>query len=328
MQEKLSHLLTNEEKSSIMEKTFTSQRRMESNFDNKKYLHLLTQELAKRVDQTSGKLYVEINGKLLKDDFATRIFYGYDGENKRKLIAEIKQDLEILVCINAKHIIENTPMTKKGIPCIQHIELTLKRIETAAWIKPQVVITHINIEEMYDLIFSFEKKFQKKGYKVRENYLKKGFPTSKNLLLSENGFGNDDHIPIMKKIAFVTGIGTESGKLDTCIGQIYSDHEIGLNSSFCMLQTLPLSELSSEHPINQAWLKKRENEILTQDDFWETVEDSSQESFRIMKDLLDDQLEEDNLIRTYKKVSDMIICPTLSCIADLSKAEALAQQEL
>ena len=105
---------------------------MGSSFDNKKYLHLLTEELMERLNKTSGKLYVEINGKLLKDDFATRIFSGYDGENKRKLIAEIKQDLEILVCINAKHIIENTPMTKKGIPCIQHIELTLKRIETAA----------------------------------------------------------------------------------------------------------------------------------------------------------------------------------------------------
>jgi len=120
------------------------------------HLHLLIQELGKRVDQTSGKLYVEINGKLLKDDFATRIFSGYDGENKRKLIAEFKPDLDILVCINAKHIIENTPMTKKEVPCIQHIELTLKRIETATGIKPQVVITHINIEEMYDLIFAFE----------------------------------------------------------------------------------------------------------------------------------------------------------------------------
>lgn len=161
---------------------------MESNFDNKKYLTLLSSELRKRADQTKGKLYVEINGKLLKDDFAERIFSGYDKENKRKLIAEFKQDLEILVCINAQHIIENTPMTKKAIPCIQHIELTLKRIETATGIKPHLVISHINPEEMYDLVFSFEKRFQKKGYRVRENYLKKGFPLNKNLLLSENGF--------------------------------------------------------------------------------------------------------------------------------------------
>lgn len=132
----------------------------------------------------------------------------------------------------------------------------------------------------------------------------------------------------MKKIVFVTGIGTESGKLDTCIGQIYRDHEIGLQSSFCMLQTLPLSELNPENPINQAWLKKRENETLNQDDFGETIEDSSLESFTIMKDLLDSELEADNLIKQYTKVSDMIICPTGACIADLSQAEALAQKEV
>lgn len=301
---------------------------MESNFDNKKYVDLLSSQLRERSRQTQGKLYVEVNGKLLKDDFSERIFSGYDGGNKRKLIAELKSDLEILVCINAQNIIENTPMTKKEIPCMQHIDFTLKRIETATGIKPHLVITHINIEEMYDLIFSFEKRFQKKGYKVWEIYLKKGFPINKQLLLSENGFGNDDHIPIMKKLVFVTGIGTESGKLDTCIGQIYRDHEIGLHSSFCMMQTLPLGKLSSENPINQAGLKRRENEILTQDDFWETIEDSSQESFTIMKNLLDSELEEDNLIRQYKKVSDMIICPTLECISDISQAEKLAKEEL
>lgn len=199
---------------------------MDNNFDNKKYLELVVADLRERANQTKGKLYVEINGKLLKDDFAQRIFSGYDGENKKKLIAELKQDLEILVCVNAEAIIANVPMTKKALPCVEHIELTLKRIETSTGIKPHLVITHINPEEMYDLIFAFEKRFQKKGYRVREQYLKKGFPINKKLLLSESGFGNDDHIPIMKKIALVTGIGEESGKLSTAIGQLYQDHEI------------------------------------------------------------------------------------------------------
>lgn len=240
---------------------------MPINFDNKKYLELVNKELRERAGKTKGKLYVEINGKLLKDDFAARIFEGYESDNKKKLIADLKLDLEILVCINAENIINNSPMTKQGKPCIEHTEHTLKRIEAATGLKPHMVITNINIEEMYDIIFSFEKKFQKKGYRVWEQYLKKGFPLNKAYLLSEDGFGDDDHIPIMKKIALVTGIGRNSGKLATCIGQIYRDHKIGLESSFCMFQTLPLSELPPENRINQAWLYKRENEILTQDDF-------------------------------------------------------------
>ena len=301
---------------------------METAFDSKKYLELVLKDLRTRAQQTTGKLYVEINGKLLKDDFAQRIFPGYDSDNKKKLIAELKHELEILVCVNANAIIENTPMTKKEIPCIQHIELTLKRIETATGIRPHLVITQINPEEMYDLIFSFEKKFQKKGYRVWENYLKKGFPINKKLLLSENGFGNDDHIPIMKKICFITGIGTESGKLSTTIGQIYQDHEIWMESSFCMFQTLPLSELAPDHPINQARAKKRENEMLTQDDLGETVEDSSQESFSIIKNLLSEVISSENLINRYEKVSDMIVCPTLEAINDLASIENLAKKEM
>lgn len=301
---------------------------MEVNFDSKKYLSLVLDQIKSRVEKTPGKLYVEINGKLLKDDFAERIFTGYDPDFKKNLIAKLKPDLDIFVCVNAKHIIENTPMTQKERPYTEHTETTLKRIENQTGIKPHLIITNINLEEMYDLVFTFEKRFQKKGYRVRENYHKKGFPLNKKYLLSEDGFWNDDHIPLMKKIAFVTGIGNESGKLSTCISQIYQDHQIGIASSFCMFQTLPLSELPKESPINQARAKKRENEVLTEDDFWETIQDSSQESFTIIKNLLTTEIAKENLINSYKKVSDMIICPTLECIEDVKKSEELAKKEL
>lgn len=301
---------------------------MQTIFDSSKYLFLLQEQIQQRAQQTEGKLYIEVNGKLLKDDFASRIFPGYDSENKRKLIVTFKHDAEILVCINAKHIIENTPMTKKEIPCLQHTQLTLKKIETATGIKPQLIITHINMEDMYDLIYTFESNFQKKWYKVREHYLQKGFPSNKRHLLSENGFGNNDHIPIFKKIAFVTGIGEESGKLSSAISQIYNDHEIGLESSFCILQTLPLPSLDVEHAINQAWYQKRNNETLTQDEFWETIEESTYESFSIIKELLSSVVAKENLITNYQKASDMLICPTLECVSNLEYASALAEQEM
>lgn len=107
---------------------------------------------------------------------------------KKKFINLIKNDAEILVCINADLVIENPLMTKQEIPFLQHIELTLKRIETATGIRPQLIITNINMLEMYDIVFSFESRFQKKGYKVWEHYLQKGFPSNKKHLLSENGF--------------------------------------------------------------------------------------------------------------------------------------------
>ena len=158
--------------------------------------------------------------------------------------------------------------------------------------------------------------------------MKKWFPYNKSFLLSENGFWNDDHIPIMKKIALITGIGNESWKLSTCIWQIYQDHEIGLESSYVMFQTFPINELPPEHPINQAWAKRRDCETLSLDDFGETTEEGAQQSFNIIKDLLWDIVAEDNLINHYEKTSDMIICPTLECIENIEEVEKLAKKEL
>lgn len=301
---------------------------MENCFNSKKYLEVVVQNIKDKAEKTKGKLYVEVNWKLLEDDFAQRILPGYDTDNKKKMIIELKRELDILMCVNASAIIDNLPMTKKAIPCVQHLEHTLKRIETVTWIKPHLVITNINPEEMYDIIYNFEIKFQKKWYKVWELYLKKGFPYNKGYLLSENGFWNDDHIPIMKKIALITGIGNGSGKLSTCIGQIYQDHEIGLESSYVMFQTFPIPELPPENPINQAWAKRRDVETLSLDDFGETTEEGAQQSFDIIKDLLGDVVEDDNLIKWYKKVSDMIICPTLECIENIEEVEGLAKKEI
>ena len=225
---------------------------MENCFNSKKYLDVVIQNIKDKAEKTKGKLYVEVNWKLLEDDFAQRILPGYDTDNKKKMIIELKRELDILMCVNASAIIDNLPMTKKAIPCVQHLEHTLKRIETVTWIKPHLVITNTNPEEMYDIIYNFEIKFQKKWYKVWELYLKKGFPYNKEYLLSENGFWNDDHIPIMKKVALITGIGNGSWKLSTCIWQIYQDHEmffIGRNIDYalCMEASLKMKEISYIH---------------------------------------------------------------------------------
>lgn len=95
-----------------------------------------------------------------------------------------------------------------------------------------------------------------------------------------------------------------------------------------MFQTLPIAELDSNSPINQARLAKRNNEHLMQDDLGETLEESSHESFQIIKDVFADQLEKENLINTYQKASDMIICPTLECITDLIQVEEIAKKEI
>ncbi|MBB1557044.1 MAG: DUF1846 family protein [candidate division SR1 bacterium] len=281
---------------------------MEGTFDSKAYLEKLQAEITARATQTKGKFYIKINGKLLKDDYASRTLNGYESDIRKKLISHFKSEAEILVCINAQEIINNSPMTKKQLGCCEYTELTLKKIETSTGIKPQVVITNINMTEMYDMIFTFESKFQKKGYKVREQYTKKGYPELINtrFLLSENGFGDDDHIPITKKIVFITGLGEHSGKLTTALGQIYRDHEIGLESSFSILETFPIKDLPIENEINQARAEKKQKNLIQESD-GKTIDETLEKNYELLKKILKTVVNKDNLISGFKNPSDMCL---------------------
>lgn len=299
---------------------------MEVCFDSKKYLELMRKLLLDRADQVAGNLYIALQGKLLKDDFASRILPGYEPDLKKKLIAQFKAEAAILVCINANTLIGNHLFTKKAIPCVQYLEFTLKRIETATGIKPQLVITNINMEDMYDIIFSIEAKFQKKGYRVWEKYQQKGYLSNKRIL-SEIGLGGDDHIPLQKKIIFVTGIGEEHESFRTCMSQLYLDQEIGIKSSFCMWQTLPIPELAAEDPIHQARSAKNPDKKLIQDEGI-CLEESTTSNFIFLKKVLGKYLPKDNLIHSYQQPSDMLLCPSWEALSNLPTAQQAAEKEL
>lgn len=301
---------------------------MTSNFDNDRYLKRSLALIQERALNTEGKLYLEINGKLLKDDFAAKIFTGYESENKKKLFSQLRDEAEILIAINAEYIIDKPNMTKEAIPFVEYVEFTLKKIENSVGIKPQLVITNINLENMYDLVFSFEKKFNTKGYKVWEKYAIKGFPINVDHILSEEGFWSDDHIPIFKKIAIITAIGEKSGSLELSLSQIYRDYEIWIPSSFALFQTLPLADLPVEHAINQAREQRKKTSELTIDQGGETIDLSDEESFKLLKNILGNYVDPKNLIKNYKKASDILICPTMECVNNISLAETLAQKFL
>ena len=130
--------------------------------------------------------------------------------------------------------------------------LYLKRIENQYWTKPHVVINGIDVENMYDLIFGFETYFQKQGYRVWEKYKVRAYETSMSRLLSEDGFGNDDHIPTSKKLILVCGLTPESGKLTTAAAQIYQDKEIWIQSDYAKLDPIPDYNLDKNVPRNIA----------------------------------------------------------------------------
>lgn len=172
-------------------------------FNPENYLQESIAQIQDRMYKTTGKLYLEIQGDLFEEELASEFFSEHHPESKKKILKHFTDDTEILIALNAELIIEKPLMGKDQIPFLDYLEFQLKKIENQFKIRPQLVIYQVQMEYLYDIIFSFEKIFLKKGYKVREKYKIKSYPFNTALVLSEEGFGNDDHIPIFKKLAII-----------------------------------------------------------------------------------------------------------------------------
>ncbi len=167
------------------------------------YLQESIAQIQDRISKTTGKLYLELQGDLFEEELASEFFPEYHPETKKNIFKHFADDAEILIALNAELIIEKPLMGKDQTPFLEYLEFQLKKIENQFKIRPQLVIYQVQMENLYDMIFSFEKIFLKKGYKVREKYKIKSYPFNTALVLSEEGFGNDDHIPIFKKLAII-----------------------------------------------------------------------------------------------------------------------------
>ena len=186
-----------------------------------------------------NKLYLEVVGNCIDQSAFSRIINGFPADLRKRTFLKFKYDMEIFFCIRAEDILDEDKQRPDGKEFKDFLMLYLKRIENQYGTKPHVVINGIDVENMYDLIFTFETYFQKQGYRVWEKYKVRAYETPMSRLLSEDGFGNDDHIPTSKKLILVCGLTPESGKLTTAAAQIYQDKEIWIKSSYAKLDPIP-----------------------------------------------------------------------------------------
>lgn len=194
------------------------------------------------------KFYLEIDGKFLQDPHAARTLPWYIIDSQKHIFTPLKEQIEILFCIDANDI-----LTQKeyGINSTNSI---IKRVEIELWIKPQIVINNIDIQQDFDKILEFEQEFQRRNYKVREKYKIIWYPHNTKNILSDNWFWGDDHIPLNKNLILVIGLDKENqNKTSTCLAQIYNDKQIWLESWYGRFTTFPISKLDNEHPINLAY---------------------------------------------------------------------------
>ncbi len=219
-------------------------------FDNEKYLKEQTSAILERVKKFDNKLYLEFGGKLCFDYHAARVLPGYDPNVKIRLLQKLKDKIDIILCIYAGDIEKGRVRGDFGIT---YDASTLKLIDDLRkWDihVTAVVITRFNEQSAAVM---FKNKLERRGVKVYLHYPIEGYPGRIDFAVSDSGLGKNEYVPTTKPIVVVTAPGPNSGKLSTCLSQLYQEHKRGVNAGYAKFETFPIWNLPLKHPVNVAY---------------------------------------------------------------------------
>ena len=219
-------------------------------FDSSKYLQLQRDHLMERINQFDGKLYLEFGGKMLEDFHAARVLPGYEPNNKIKLLQEMKDEVEIVIAINANNIEHSKSRGDLGISYDQEVFRLIDKFKDLGIYVGSVVITQYANQPAAD---AFRAQLDKHGISSYLHYPIKGYPTDMDHIISPEGMGKNDYIDTSRKLVVVTAPGPGSGKLATCMSQLYHDHVKGQKSGYAKFETFPVWNLPLHHPVNLAY---------------------------------------------------------------------------
>jgi uncharacterized protein (UPF0371 family) len=219
-------------------------------FDNEKYLEEQTSEILKRVKMFDNKLYLEFGGKLLYDYHAARVLPGYDPNIKMRLLSELKDKADILLCIFAGDIERKKIRADFGIT---YDSDALKLIDDLRSWGINVLGVNITRFENQPSASLFKNKLERRGIKVYTHRFTKGYPTDVDVIVSDEGYGANAYIETDKPLVIVTGPGPGSGKLATCLSQLYHDYRQGKKSGYAKFETFPIWNMPLKHPVNVAY---------------------------------------------------------------------------
>jgi len=219
-------------------------------FDNDKYVKLQSENIRKRIAQFGGKLYLEFGGKLFDDFHAARVLPGFKPDSKVQMLLEMKDEAEIIVAISANDIERNK---RRGDLGITYDEDCLRLIDAFRGIGLYVgcvVITHYRSQPAAE---QFQKRLELLGIPVYRHYIIPDYPSNIPLIVSDEGFGKNQYLETSRSLVVVTAPGPGSGKMATCLSQLYHEHERGISAGYAKFETFPIWDLPLKHPVNLAY---------------------------------------------------------------------------
>ncbi len=222
---------------------------MKVGFDNKKYIEIQTKSIKERIKKFD-KLYLECGGKLFDDYHAARCLPGFKIDSKLKVFQEFKKDLEIIFCISAKDIEKNKVRAEYGITYDSEVLRLIDRFKDMKIAINSVVITLFEGEEK---AIKFKERLESHDIKTYFHTYTKGYPTDIDVIVSEEGYGKNEFIKTTKPLVVVTAPGPGSGKLATCLSQLYHEHQNNIKAGYAKFETFPVWNLPLKHPLNIAY---------------------------------------------------------------------------
>ena len=219
-------------------------------FDNQKYLQTQSARIRERIDQFGGKLYLEFGGKLFDDYHAARVLPGFEPDSKIRMLLELKDSVEIVIPINASAIEQNKVRGDLGITYEEDVLRLIDAFRAEDLLVSSVVITQYAGQSGAD---AFRRRLGVLGMKVYLHYPIEGYPHNVGKIVSEEGFGKNDYIETTQPLVVVTAPGPGSGKMATCLSQLYHEYRRGIIAGYAKFETFPIWNLPLKHPVNLAY---------------------------------------------------------------------------
>ena len=223
---------------------------MKIGFDNEKYLQMQSEHIRERISKFDNKLYLEFGGKLFDDYHASRVLPGFAPDSKLKLLMQLSDQAEIVIVISAGDIEKNKVRGDLGITYDTDVLRLMDSFKEQGLYVGSVVITQYSGQPSAN---AFKSRLEKLKIKVYTHYNIEGYPSNIPLIVSDEGYGKNEYIETTRPLVIITAPGPGSGKMATCLSQLYHEHKRGIHAGYAKFETFPIWNIPLKHPVNLAY---------------------------------------------------------------------------
>lgn len=223
---------------------------MKIGFDNNKYLSMQSEHIKERISKFDNKLYLEFGGKLFDDYHASRVLPGFAPDSKLRMLMQLSEHAEIVIVISAGDIEKNKVRGDLGITYDLDVIRLIDAFKERGFFVGSVVITQYSGQNSANI---FKSKLENLGIKVYIHYPIEGYPSNIPLIVSDEGYGKNDYIETSRPLVIITAPGPGSGKMATCLSQLYHEHKRGIHAGYAKFETFPIWNIPLKHPVNLAY---------------------------------------------------------------------------